>query len=667
MKKRRFMGIMALASCVTLLTGCDSNAFFGLGGKVNEILEKMGIKKKDEKQDDTPQEDTSVSISVSGLPEEIVVGTVLNFENYVQIKNSSASFSLMLNAASSKLAKVSGHNVTITGEGEITVMVLAEGKSAIAKFNTISQQRKEFRDMFKDVGDNYSGYNYDWKEVSSKAEKKQYEFELGGKITHGEKYTYNEEFFIVGHDANKDPIYKAGGYVVGSDKVVYSYALEEEKDSSNNTVRVPHLQLNGDEPEAISDVTSKFAFDYNAFELVTEEDLNGEEREYLVLSPDAGGANKELIWKTFGLTIDLSDYDYIFDSLYVHKESFKDPSNKDVDAFAFDVIIKDTDSGEYEALARYVLFPDSDNKVAEMEKYVKDGEKPHGYSLDPFADAINQFADPEGSFCFTTTYGMYEVSETIDARRLSESECATYKAYFDNKYGAGTIVAAMCDARGEIDQFHTPKQIHVTETGMEDLAFGFIEHDDGKVYSYAYDSKNQNYKATINSAASISKLSVTENLLYINPKVATVDLITEDEMTYYDDIFVNTLEVTQDAENPNKSHLDCEFSGSSGKKLLDAMLYDTVPQTAMQSNRFGAQLIYYNMTRFGWELGLEVHIECDYDESTQKYSNVKFSSYWDIMQIENSDNRLAWGFESTFTDKTIPAIVITGLPEVSQQ
>ena len=54
MKKRRFMGLMALASCVTLLTGCDSNAFFGLGGKINEIMEKMGIKEKEEEKKDDP-------------------------------------------------------------------------------------------------------------------------------------------------------------------------------------------------------------------------------------------------------------------------------------------------------------------------------------------------------------------------------------------------------------------------------------------------------------------------------------------------------------------------------------------------------------------------------------------------------------------------------------
>ena len=59
MKKKRFMGLLALASCVTLLTGCESEAFFGLGKYVNQVadwgtglLEKLGLKeaeKKDEK------------------------------------------------------------------------------------------------------------------------------------------------------------------------------------------------------------------------------------------------------------------------------------------------------------------------------------------------------------------------------------------------------------------------------------------------------------------------------------------------------------------------------------------------------------------------------------------------------------------------------------------
>ena len=64
MKKKRFMKLLALASCVTLLTGCESEAFFGLGKYVNQvgdsfnnILVKLGLKDEEKKeQKDSEQE-----------------------------------------------------------------------------------------------------------------------------------------------------------------------------------------------------------------------------------------------------------------------------------------------------------------------------------------------------------------------------------------------------------------------------------------------------------------------------------------------------------------------------------------------------------------------------------------------------------------------------------
>ena len=151
MKKKRFMGLLALASCVTLLTGCESNAFFGLGKYVNQvgdgfngILEKLGLKKAEQKEEKQSEEEKQQSgeqggeqqgggeqeqpatptLTVAELPAKLDVRESLDLDQYVTITNLE-SYSVELASESANLASLEGHVLTALGEGEIKFTVSA--------------------------------------------------------------------------------------------------------------------------------------------------------------------------------------------------------------------------------------------------------------------------------------------------------------------------------------------------------------------------------------------------------------------------------------------------------------------------------------------------------------------------------------------------------------
>ena len=164
MKKRRFMGLFALASCVTLLTGCDSNAFFGLGGYVNEILEKLGIQEKEEKKDEpTPEPEPEPTpepqpepvkpvgeMIISELPATLFPGDVLDLDDYVTLKKIS-SYSVVVTEGSD-LVSQDGHKLTIIGEGDLAFTVSAGSHSQSFSYDTMHQIRKDFVAAFEGIG-----------------------------------------------------------------------------------------------------------------------------------------------------------------------------------------------------------------------------------------------------------------------------------------------------------------------------------------------------------------------------------------------------------------------------------------------------------------------------------------------------------------------------------
>ena len=183
------MKLLALASCVTLLTGCESEAFFGLGKYANKvgdsfngILEKLGLKdaeKKEEKQSEEQkqsegeqggeeqqgggeEEQKTPTMVVAELPERLFVGASLDLGDYVTLTNAT-EFEVVLDESAEQLASVEGHVVTATGEGLIKFTVKSGSLSQLCSVEGIREDRAILEDYFKDYSNEYTieSWSYD--------------------------------------------------------------------------------------------------------------------------------------------------------------------------------------------------------------------------------------------------------------------------------------------------------------------------------------------------------------------------------------------------------------------------------------------------------------------------------------------------------------------------
>ena len=182
MKKKRLTGILALASCVTLLTGCNPDALWGLGkywnqvadgtvGFFNDIAVKLGLKKaeeKGEKQEEEKKEDEGKeqqgggeeeqkvpSMVVADLPARLEVGEELDLDQYVTLQNAS-DYQVVVATASADLASVQGHVLTATGEGTINFTVKCGELSKACTIEGFRGSREALINYFDGVENRYS-------------------------------------------------------------------------------------------------------------------------------------------------------------------------------------------------------------------------------------------------------------------------------------------------------------------------------------------------------------------------------------------------------------------------------------------------------------------------------------------------------------------------------
>ena len=266
MKKKRFMKLLALASCVTLLTGCESEAFFGLGKYANKIadwgvglLEKLGLKeaeKKEEKgSEDKPSgggeqggeqggqeggqegggqegggEETpkDPSIDVVGLPENMFIGEKLNLDEYVTVENAE-SFEVELASGSDEVASLEGHVLTFIGEGTCEFTVSAGEASEDCSLTVYSFLRSLYYNSFKDIGNHYTVYGYDYYQDEDTGEYVDY---LCSIIYHSDNYIFEEFFDKDGADDGNM------GLLTFTGKNCYSFEV-----SANETTGDPEVVL----------------------------------------------------------------------------------------------------------------------------------------------------------------------------------------------------------------------------------------------------------------------------------------------------------------------------------------------------------------------------------------------------------------------------------------
>ena len=178
MKKKRLTGILALASCVTLLTGCSPDALWGLGkywnqvadgtvGFFNDIAVKLGLKeaeKKDEKKEEQKQEgegeqqheeEKVPSMVVADLPAKLEVGQELDLDEYVTLENAS-EYEVVLATASADLASVQGHVLTALGEGTISFTIKCGELSKACTIEGFRGSREALINYFDGVENRYS-------------------------------------------------------------------------------------------------------------------------------------------------------------------------------------------------------------------------------------------------------------------------------------------------------------------------------------------------------------------------------------------------------------------------------------------------------------------------------------------------------------------------------
>lgn len=174
------MGLLALASCVTLLTGCESDALFGLGGVWNSVadygsglLEKFGLKKgeeKKEKEEEQKQQEEQqpqpepepvkeVKISLHDMPEALLIGQELDLDEHVTVENSDEAFTVVLSEESAEAASLEGHKISVLDEGKVAFTVSVADKSASASLSSFAVDRYILMTHFGDLGQSYSAFS----------------------------------------------------------------------------------------------------------------------------------------------------------------------------------------------------------------------------------------------------------------------------------------------------------------------------------------------------------------------------------------------------------------------------------------------------------------------------------------------------------------------------
>ena len=250
MKKKRFMKLLALASCVTLLTGCESEAFFGLGKYVNQvgdsfnnILVKLGLKDEEKKeQKDSEQEQQqgeqgeqggeqgggeqeqpkTPKLEVAELPEKMDVREVLDLDDYVTLTNLE-SYSVELDNSSANLASVEGHKLTTLDEGEIAFTVSAGELSQKCSVTCVSEVREFLVEAFGAAKNRYTVLSYDYDNND--------QLYVDDYYVHSDKYLLTQYF---DYDANQNIV--PGGWLSFEGEDLFEFTVQEDANGDDQIV-----------------------------------------------------------------------------------------------------------------------------------------------------------------------------------------------------------------------------------------------------------------------------------------------------------------------------------------------------------------------------------------------------------------------------------------------
>ena len=655
MKNKRFMGLLALASCVTLLTGCNSNAMFGLGAKWNQFVDwgkgLLGLKQEEQKKSDeepAPEEPSrpDVKIELMDLPEEARPGSVLDLDDYVTIYGTTEDFSIELSDSSKDLASVEGHKVTILAEGELSFTITVGGQSKEVSLSTIYPEKKAFIAWSENLKDNYIGYHFEADEDTET-----WGF-ANGIIAHGAKYSYNEHF---DEDDSKNPI--TGGYYEDPNGDVYTYKMEEVQGSGSEKEYAPHFMFVGDEPASIKDIAGPFNIDYRLLECSTDEDEIWFGGDYTLFFPaDAAGKNEAAVDAILQIPYKFDDIGYEYFGTRIEEIHFSvtDDQQNVTEKVGFVMIPLITYQGTHYYWGDFVtvIVQESDHTVAFMDAIVDELYIPESLPLKPFTDAVDEFVTEE-SFILSTEYGVYKKNGTKYTAQQASA-----------LFNEGTIGASFCEAIGTVNGFVTPTQIHVEEVGLEKYSYGLVLKD-SKAYTYEYVEAEQEqaqggFVASATPNTSFAQFDPEDNYTFLNSATTFIDAETGTQFGLYDTIFVN--EVVESAVtvsgHPNAKLHKASFSGASAFSLLSYLMYYSVPELG-ETERNGLGDIFYMMYYYYYVGYVNFFAEMDVSMSYVADDDGVISASIDGSVVLNSAND-SWQFHTTFAKgATIPTAAQT--------
>ena len=277
MKKRKLTGLLALASCVTLIAGCDLGDLSALKfweKKAEEQKEEVinnGSSSGDQSSGDQSSGGQSggdqggsgdqgqggsgdqgqgggggdvtpvvPSMVVGDLPEKVEVGKTLDLEDYVTLTNATA-FEVELAEGMEGLASVEGHVVTVLGEGTISFTVKSGELSKACSVKGFRASRERLENYFKDVGKRYEVAIMEYEEGESEEDSG---WESSDYLVHGDNFVLSQTFAL--DDYESPTAYVPGGFLAYDDLDAFMFGIEFVPGESENDYSVEVFNMNFD-------------------------------------------------------------------------------------------------------------------------------------------------------------------------------------------------------------------------------------------------------------------------------------------------------------------------------------------------------------------------------------------------------------------------------------
>lgn len=448
-KHKLLMVALVMTAVGTLtLTSCNKTGTSGSGESSNEASYIPGIQ-------------------VSQLTESVVVGTVINLDDYVKYDGGNNYEATLLTTS---LATLDGHTLTVTGEGSVKVKIAAGTDSGVFVVNSISQIKKQFDQDTKAAGrnfffneieiddsnpsqisiyttntgalhnDNYFAfYSGDFDETLGDYSKRYYEGVIKTKSTNTYWYTCDD---LSGKNLTVDPgkLYQFELYYAASELVSYlsadMFTTVTEKDETNQMVSY----LSCKDAARIGDFQNHFVSMYSA-------------TQYLAKHPDALNPGykfeyEELVVEQAEFTIDANTtktYWMLTDFAYCSYQNQSAP-------LIWNMYLLDLEEVSMKGLDDYIEAGTEPVALKSDELFVKinDIVNANNYSLKALgywtdgSDAITGPADAAGLFP-TFGYDANITADTVVATSLTDGAIDGYtvkdgKTYeFTNVNENGTV------------------------------------------------------------------------------------------------------------------------------------------------------------------------------------------------------------------------------------